>query len=207
MSDIDEILDFLEALAADPDLDAARNEEEGDEFDFDGSVAYPVDWDGLLREPAPEGQAEDFDLDIDISELPDGLRPGSTTAHPTAPGALMGPWRRCAWYAPITFYRQGFGIFIRQDCILDLAHDIAPFIFGGGHKISRLDFLALRRLAFYKYFLHEQFHHKTESFAIHVAVAENRPVYERYHYFAYRPAKRSCPIRGTTKLVRQARLA
>jgi predicted RNA binding protein YcfA (HicA-like mRNA interferase family) len=193
MSDIGEILDFLDALPADADLDAARNEEEGDEFDFEGSVVYPVDWDGLLREPAPESQAEDFDLDLDISELPDGLRPGSRTANPTAPRALRGPWRRCAWYAPITFYRQGFGIFIRQDCILDLAHDMAPFVLGGGHTISRLDYLTLRRLAFYTYFLHEQFHHKTESFAIRLAVAENRPVYERYHYVAYRPAKRSSP--------------
>lgn len=195
MPDLGEILDFLDTLPADPDLEAlrARAEDEDDEFDFEGSVVYPVRWDALVREPAPETEAEDFDLDIDISQLPDGLRPGSRTGNPTEPRALRGPWRRCAWYAPITFYRHGFGIFIRQDCILELARDMGPFVFGGGHTISPRDFLTLRRLAFFKYFLHEQFHHKTESFAIRLAVAENQPVYERYSYLAYRPAKRSNP--------------
>jgi predicted RNA binding protein YcfA (HicA-like mRNA interferase family) len=45
---------------------------------------------------------------------------------------------------------------------------------------------ALVRSAFAVLFLHEQYHHKTESLALRMHVVERRPIYQAYHRLVYR---------------------
>ncbi len=67
----------------------------------------------------------------------------------------------CAWYCPIHFFGYGWGIYIRESCILDSAKWVARFVdwgrvTSGPSSIRR----QLLRSGFYTFFLHEQFHHK-----------------------------------------------
>ena len=48
---------------------------------------------------------------------------------------------------------------------------------------------ALVRASTYAYFLHEQYHHKVESLAIRLEVIERLPIYTRYDYKVYLPAR------------------
>ena len=121
----------------------------------------------------------------DLPILPEGLRPGVVVDLPRAADtAPRGDWESevhaCAWYRQITFSGPGFGIFIRQDCMLEIAEDLAPWVFKPGTVLDLPKIDLLVRLAFNFLYLHEQFHHKVESFAIRLAVAERRAVYGSY---------------------------
>ena len=104
-----------------------------------------------------------------------------------------------AWYQPIHFFGPDWGIFIKQEAIIDLAKEIGRFyptsLFrlatrrGGGFRTSdpRRLAAALVRATFSLLFLHEHYHHKTESFSIRLHVVENADRFIRYHHNVYEP--------------------
>lgn len=94
----------------------------------------------------------------------------------------------CSWYSPMHFYGNESGIYIREACIRRRALDIALFI---NPSALRTRSSALRwqleRAAFYTFYLHEQFHHKVESFSLRLMVATGRDRYRPYKINVYHP--------------------
>ena len=93
----------------------------------------------------------------------------------------------CAWYCPIHYYGHGWGIYIRQNCIVSQMYSISPHI--PWHKVSLNKWEKLKQLylsSFYVFFLHEQFHHKVESFGLRLLISKNSKVYQGYKKNVYR---------------------
>ena len=118
---------------------------------------------------------------------PDGIPPRLLTA--VEDGGLFD---FCAWYQPIHFFGYDWGIFVREDCIVDLATTIACFMprshpaglhYPGHHYLVNQLVLA----GFLSYFFHEHFHHKVESFGIRLWVVEKTARYVPYKHAVYRP--------------------
>jgi predicted RNA binding protein YcfA (HicA-like mRNA interferase family) len=158
----------------------------------------PADRERFAEEPAAIWLS-----DNDLPSLPEGLRIGDTVPRrPDQIDVLGTPWESslhaCAWYRQIAFNGPSFGIFIRQECMLDLARAMAPFVFAPGTRLSLGHIDLLVRLAFNYLYLHEQFHHKVESLAIRLAVADRRAIYSPYWFRVYAPS------RGTDDLLEEA---
>ena len=97
------------------------------------------------------------------------------------------PEPHCAWYCPIHFYGHGWGIYIRESCLLGAAADIAAFVDWSRVKLTQsMVARQLFRGAFYVFFLHEQFHHKVESLGLRLLVSTNSDRYRHYKAKVYR---------------------
>lgn len=96
---------------------------------------------------------------------------------------------RCAWYCPIHFFGFGWGIFIREKCIFEIAKNIANFVDPSTLDLSRMNEITKQLLqsAFYVMFLHEQFHHKLESLGFRLLIATGQDRYRTYKKNVYRP--------------------
>lgn len=98
------------------------------------------------------------------------------------------PEPHCAWYCPIHFFGYGWGIYIRESCILSHAVDIASFVNWPTVHAPRLEIARqLLRSAFYVFFVHEQFHHKVESLGFRLLVSTGTDRYRPYKRNVYRP--------------------
>lgn len=164
----------------------------------DGDIA-PVDWGGLFPGRGRPGAdvIDDLDpwrppLDDDfLAELEEraGVRPpdigGSEEADPAVQPDV------CAWYQPIHFHGLDWGIFIKEDCLLRLALQISPFVAARPRTRHETYVLAkaLIRAAFAALFLHEHYHHKTESYALRLHVVERVPRYVPYFAGVYDPLR------------------
>ena len=99
------------------------------------------------------------------------------------------PEPNCAWYCPVHYFGDSWGIYIRESCILSTAKDIACEIDWRHVKLSpgRIQ-VELLRCAFHVFFLHEQFHHKVESLGFRLVISTNSDRYRPYKAKVYRPA-------------------
>ena len=96
------------------------------------------------------------------------------------------PEPNCAWYCPIHFFGHGWGIYIRESCILSQAIEIATFVNWQAVRMSQRKIARhLLRSAFYVFFLHEQFHHKVESLGFRVLVSTGADRYRQYKRNVY----------------------
>ena len=104
--------------------------------------------------------------------------------------SAVDPPRYSAWHLPVHFYGSDHGIYIHEYWILARAANIR----------ARLDPERQRHPAVLRgsvqaalttVYLHEVFHHKTESFAIRLEVADRRPRYVPYHERVYAPLEGS----------------
>ncbi|MGI6460389.1 MAG: hypothetical protein ACOX5J_09905 [Candidatus Hydrogenedentales bacterium] len=88
----------------------------------------------------------------------------------------------CAWYQPIHFYGHDWGIFIREQCIIDNALLIAQALPRAlWDKVPpKVLGRALIRAGAIVFFLHEQYHHKTECLGIRLFVVEKQARYNTY---------------------------
>lgn len=101
---------------------------------------------------------------------------------------MQPPEPHCAWYNPIHFFGHGWGIYIRERCVLEVAADVAAFVdWSQVHLSSTATARQLLRTAFYAFFLHEQFHHKVESLGLRLLVSSNSDRYRPYKTKVYRP--------------------
>jgi hypothetical protein len=96
-----------------------------------------------------------------------------------------GPWTpppildALAWYVPVHYFGEDSAIYIREDALLDIVVAMAGYM--DPELLDQLDILqSLVSSAFTVLFLHEMFHHKTESFAIRAEVIEQRRLYVPY---------------------------
>lgn len=105
---------------------------------------------------------------------------------------VAGPpgWDRCAWYQPIHFFGLDWGIFIYEHCIEEAARDIACFLPPWATPSGQLR-KSLLRSAFSTLFLHEQYHHKTESLGIRLHVSGRVGRYVPYFRSVYLPSRGS----------------
>jgi hypothetical protein len=98
------------------------------------------------------------------------------------------PEPHCAWYCPIHFFGHGWGIYIRESCILSHARDIATFVHWPSVRAPRWDTARhLLRSGFYVFFLHEQFHHKVESLGFRLLISTGIDRYRPYKRNVYSP--------------------
>jgi predicted RNA binding protein YcfA (HicA-like mRNA interferase family) len=172
-----EITEYLDTL--DPTTEATSPWPVAD----DGESLWEVDWAQVLD---PEREADD--------RVPDEYadRQISEASRPSA------GWDVCAWYQPIHFSRLDWGIYIRAECLESIAFQMAPYLFGHSSRLDGRMWWQLKRAAFLTVFLHEQYHHKVESFAIRLAVADRRAFYPLYSSTIYSPA------RGSNDLLEEA---
>jgi predicted RNA binding protein YcfA (HicA-like mRNA interferase family) len=187
MPDLARILDLLER---DDALHLAERLNEPSWPDIDENEAvFEVDYGRLFptRRPTDRGQ-QDFELFGDDWELPED-QAGSVLEGPNASGAGQPPeWDVWAWYQPIHFFGPDWGIFIRETGLAECARRIAAFLppGTGGWRGPSLLAKSVLRASFAALFLHEQYHHKTESLALRMHVVERRPIYPSYHRAVYR---------------------
>ena len=147
------------------------------------------------------GQHEMGDGSLSILDDPRTAEWWAETEEVIRAGVLQGPLAvpvgerpeppepHCAWYSPIHFFGHGWGIYIRESCVLALAVAIARFVDWRRVKLSPPAIAQqLLRSAFYVLFLHEQFHHKVESFGFRLLVATGGDRYLNYKSKVYRPS-------------------
>lgn len=148
--------------------------------------------------PGPPGD-DDQICDVDLSQVwSDRVAPSESLDGPPVEeqgweavmdrvqrGRGRGPWTpppildALAWYVPVHYYGEGSAIYIREMALLEVVDGIASRV--GPELLGRIDVVqAICSSAFSVLFLHEMFHHKTESFAIRAEVIERRPVYVPY---------------------------
>ena len=97
------------------------------------------------------------------------------------------PEPHCAWYYPIHYFGNSWGIYIREECILSIAIQIACCVNWRSVNVSpHTIFWDLLRSSFYVLFLHEQFHHKVESFGFRLLVSTGTDLYRPYKRNVYR---------------------
>jgi len=97
-------------------------------------------------------------------------------------------WDVWAWYQPIHFFGATWGIYIRETGLIECARRIAHALPAGLATTYSPGVLAkaMVRAAFSTLYLHEQYHHKTESAALRMHVVERRAIYPDYHRMIYR---------------------
>jgi len=165
---------------------------------------FRIDWTRIFpsQRPGVRGQ-NDWDVSGDEWQVSDEIAPSRDTqefitqireALETGPPSQdEGPnmvertgWDTCAWYQPMHFFGHDWGIFIRRDCIREIAAQIAWFL-PNGTPFSPALLKALIRAGFAALFLHEQFHHKVESLGIRLHVVERSCRYIPYQEGVYKP--------------------
>lgn len=143
----------------------------------DGEMAYP-DW----------PFADDPRMREWLGELEE-IMGGSNRVFPVRrePRRPEPPEPHCAWYCPVHFFGHGWGIYIRESCILSHALDIATFVDWRNVHAPRWEIARhLLRSAFYVFFLHEQFHHKVESLGLRLLISTASDRYRPYKANVYR---------------------
>lgn len=155
----------------------------------DGDEVLEVDWARLFgsdrnREWEPEFPPE-------ILQAADDARRSEPPSNRADLGAVPSRADVCAWYQPIHFYGPSWGIFLRDDCLVEMALDILRFAPRWGTSSTEHLFRQAWRLSFSHLYLHEAFHHRTESFAVRLHIARQRPAFHDYWSRVYLPDARS----------------
>lgn len=166
----------------------------------DGEKVYGVDWEQLfpprarnasLESGFPDG--DNWDLQPtpeELGELGNVLGVGLPDRQPPAPGHQP-TWDTCAWYQPIHFFGDDWGIFIKEECVKWTALMIARFVDRAvvPETLRHHLFKALYRAAVYLYFLHEHYHHKVECLGFRLHVVQRRSSFLPYHKLIYAGSK------------------
>jgi hypothetical protein len=161
----------------------------------DEDEVYSVNWKSLFPKLPVEERIESFDemwrprLPEDfLDEVEEVIQEARTSRSELQKHKdIHGHGRHfCAWYQPIHFYKDDWGIYIREECIIKKAQRIAtryPRL-----PISSIYDLAknLIRVAVSSFFLHEHFHHKVECLGLRLHVTTKKSVYPDYKTNVYK---------------------
>ena len=124
----------------------------------------------------------------EIERIIQGRHDDSPTWKPGGCLRADPPEPDCAWYCPVHFFGHGWGIYIRERCILSQAIELATFVDWQSVSLAPSEIARhLIRSAFYVFFLHEQFHHKVESLGFRLLVSTGTDRYRPYKQNVYRP--------------------
>tara|TARA_Y100001970_G_scaffold271215_1_gene366103 strand:+ start:9 stop:980 length:972 start_codon:yes stop_codon:yes gene_type:complete len=123
---------------------------------FDDDFTEEID--EIIRRSEEEGRA--------LSDIEEVFEDNGTRREQTI---QRGP--PCAWYQPIHFYPNNWGIYIRKSCIKKEMVKLARItnlskVRGPNKKIQ------LYLAAFLEFYFHEQFHHKVESFGFRLLASD-----------------------------------
>ena len=156
----------------------------------DNGEVHELDWSRLFPTRVLDRGSEDWDLYGDDnwavpSDVFDRIA-GETSATIGGTDQAHPGWDRCAWYQPIHFHGPAWGIFLYDQCVLDVAAVLYTAL--GRPPLVATLVKTLIRAGFATLFLHEQYHHKTESLAIRLHVVEQMPKYIPYFLGVYIPA-------------------
>lgn len=194
MPDLGRILDLLErADALELDDSPAEPTDDGESTwpsIEDGETILEVDYGRLFPRSSPLDRGrEDFEVYGDEWEL--GQDDAGTILDEIGedPSESDAPkWDIWAWYQPIHFFGPTWGIYIRETGLMECARRIARALPAGlATTYLRVPLAkAVVRAAFSALYLHEQYHHKTESAALRMHVVERRAIYPDYHRKIYR---------------------
>lgn len=182
-----QIVEFLEAN------NALRLDEQGPwRGQTDNDEVFEIDWRRLFPTSLTQGVTDFPPRDWGSSQPWDDEDPGAIERIRAEVGNRNLPisgveWDVCAWYQAIHFYGYDWGIFIRTDCVVDMATRIGSQLDVRGGVPPWIAHNLLRAALVVLYF-HEHFHHKVESFGLRVHVAARRPVYVSYKDKVYIPA-------------------
>jgi predicted RNA binding protein YcfA (HicA-like mRNA interferase family) len=192
-----EFLDRENALELENEEQTYQNEQ----------IPQPVIWENLFPTQARLRELErgefsddpwqlDFpDLDSRILRAVEAGQPVEDEPWPRDRDRDKGIWDVCAWYQPIHYFGNDWGIFIREDCLKSQAIRIAGRLdpsdlrkipgwrYQGPGGLTK----AMLRASFACFFLHEQFHHKIESLGFRLHVARGQGSYLPYKKNVYRP--------------------
>lgn len=151
-------------------------------------IKYRVNWDLLF--PSQTNNNNIF-WDLDLNEIDqEFLNDISRSLESSSPQANEKgeplEWDVLAWYQPMHFFGNDWGIFITEEGIRRIAIGVARFMPAGTPLSSDL-VKKLILAGFTALFLHEQFHHKIESFGIRLHVIEKISRYLPYKKNVYRP--------------------
>jgi len=188
MADLADILGFLDREGA---LEIGAAPAVWPVLEADAEV-FELDWSRLFpRRITDRGQQDWENFGNDGWTLPDDLYgriAGEISASPSNTGSAPG-WDRCAWYQPIHFHGPAWGIFIYDECVVDAARVL--YLLLRRPPLTAALTKALLRAGFATLFLHEQYHHKTESLGLRLHVVERHPRYVEYFRNVYLPASGS----------------
>lgn len=196
-------IDDILAILAEHDIETEDVIDEGARREIgqvlEGETIYTTSVANVLDTEGDQPQIGDIESWDDRLEEVKGLLEniiGSIASNDTAKGHRIvveqPPEPHCAWYCPIHFYGHGWGIYIREECLIHAALDIARCV--DWQKVpaysSRIDGILkqLMQSAFYTLFLHEQFHHKVESLGLRLLITTGSDRYRPYKRNIYRPA-------------------
>ena len=188
MPDLARILDLLDRDDA-LELHEPLEGEVWPEID-EGEEVLEVDYGRLFptRRPTDRGQ-QDFEVFGDEWDLTEDQASAILDQDSTPMGRAEPPeWDVWAWYQPIHFFGTDWGIFVKEAGLVECARRVAAFVPRVATSWRGPSLLAKAglRSAFVALFLHEQYHHKTESLALRMHVVERRPIYPAYHRNVYR---------------------
>ena len=209
--DIHDVLTTIRKYGIFPENDIYTEEPPGQIFETvdlpgigelrEGETVYETTLDDITEESidleeetlAPPPLIDDERLHEWWDEVEDDIRGSdfpATQRRPRDGEDIPPPEPLCAWYCPIHFFGHGWGIYIREQCILNTAKEIIPFVnwYQVRHQgvPQRVIQLSLLRAGFYTMFLHEQFHHKVESFGFRLLVSMQQDKYRPYKNHVYR---------------------
>lgn len=157
--------------------------------------AYPVSW-GEVDAPLRDGVVSEDDLPNQWGEAIDTVLTRASGGPNLPPPDVFDA---LAWYLPIHYFGMSWGIYIREDAVLDLAACILRKLPPPRRGALPAVFGAVRS-ALGVLFLHEVFHHKIESFATRLEVVERQRRYCPYTDGVYRPLAKS----GSDDLLEEA---
>ncbi len=196
---IDDILEVLQKYAILPEEEFDRGELPGIGQISENETVYTTSLEKVFaEEDLPSVDAAD-DRAIDdrvrewrrqLTRIVEGAGSRLGSSQSAAP-SLGPPEPHCAWYCPIHFFGRGWGIYLRESCILSAALDIASCVDWRQVQPSPLTRIPqigrqLLRCGFYVFYLHEQFHHKVESLGLRFLIATGHDRYRPYKANVYR---------------------
>ncbi len=147
--------------------------------------AFPVDWEQVeaaVDDRRGLGQVSDEDSggwERVEDWLREEVRPRGGPPPPVDPDAL-------AWYQPLHYFATNWGTYIREAAVMDLAAYIVEAM-PPERRFERDAIFGATRMGLGVLYLHEAFHHRVESFAIGLEIAEHVKRYCPYHDAVYKP--------------------
>ena len=161
----------------------------GENNEREGEIINITSLEDILSEINKEDNVEEFDDDIDNelkNKIEDIIRSNERNSSSDIFTSTRSKFEICAWYCPIHYYHYDWGIYIKEDCIKNTMLDIARLVNYGKVKNKFNFFNQLKLSAFYFYYLHEQFHHRIESFGLRLLISSGKDSYLNYKKNVYR---------------------
>jgi hypothetical protein len=186
VSNIVSFLDKYNALELGGSPWPSYDESDGDIYHFDWPGFFDNADDDNLADiwvPRIGGFLNDLGRNLGQGNLgPDSDRGVSYEEEESRP-----TWDVCAWYQPIHYFGMDWGLFVKENCMLQEALEIAKFLpyYVLGWPLWRIG-LEVIRASFSILYLHEHYHHKMESLGLRLQVVELKSRYLAYKKKVYR---------------------